>query len=374
LRALNGCERVRAAGGAVQRLKFLDGLRGWAAVVVLLYHVFSDAIPFDAEFGEQLKFFVPFSGAIAIFVFFLVSGFSLSIGYLSGGNLRSWMRIAIGRYFRLAIPIFFACLVVHIVMVLGVVAEPSGRLQKFQNILTFKPTLEHLFRFSFYGVFFDYRETYIGPLWTMRYELAGSFIALLSALAFRHTRWRFGSFLVMAAIILKVTPDDDYKMLALFPVGCALADCHLRGWFSSIPKPVGVGLVCSGFAIPIFVPYSVAAWGSAATLLILGGISIPNARAFLENRLSTWLGALCYPLYLIHGPVICLLGEPLMRNFGNGIAARIAIDFAIIAASFLAARSFLWTEHLAIYGARYLGDIGANLLRSAYSPCPEDTK
>jgi hypothetical protein len=26
-------------------------------------------------------------------------------------------------------------------------------------------------------VFFDYRDSYIGPLWTMRYELVGSFIA-----------------------------------------------------------------------------------------------------------------------------------------------------------------------------------------------------
>ena len=185
---------------------------------------------------------------------------------------------------------------------------------QFQEILTFTPTLEHFARFSTYGVFFayDYRDTYIGPLWTMPYELAGSFIALLSALALRHTRWRLCSFLVMAAIILRVAPGD-YKMLALFPVGCALADCHLRGWFSSIPNPLGVALICFGFAIPIFVPYSVAAWGSAATLLVLGSISIPDTHTFLENRLSSWLGAICFPLYLIHGPVIWLMGEPLMR-------------------------------------------------------------
>jgi peptidoglycan/LPS O-acetylase OafA/YrhL len=166
----------------------------------------------------------------------------------------------------------------------------------------------------------------------------------------------------MAAIILKVAPDDAYKMLALFPVGCALADCHLRGRFSLIPNPLGVALFCSGFAIPIFVPYSVTAWGSAATLLILGSISIPATRAFLENRLSSWLGAICFPLYLIHGPVIWLLGEPLMRNLGHGIATKIVIEFAVIAASFVAARSILSTEHLAIATARYIGAAGASVL------------
>jgi peptidoglycan/LPS O-acetylase OafA/YrhL len=359
--SLSGLRRWDGAA-IVQRLKFLDGLRGWAAVFVLLYHVFCDGIPFDAAVGSQLKLFVPFNGGVGVFIFFVVSGFSLSIDYLARGDLRSWLRTTLGRYFRLAIPIFLACLAVHIAMKLGAIAPPSERLPRFQEFLTFTPTLEHLARFSFYGVFFDYRDSYIGPLWTMRYELAGSFIALLSALALRHTRCRFGSFLVMAAIILKVVPDGDYKMLALFPVGCALADCHLRGWFSLIPNPLGVVLFSSGFAIPLFVPYSVAAWGSAATLLILGSISIPATRAFLENRLSSWLGAICFPLYLIHGPVIWLLGEPLMRNLGHGIAAKIVIEFAVIAASLLAARSFLWTERLAIAIARYIGAAGASVV------------
>jgi peptidoglycan/LPS O-acetylase OafA/YrhL len=346
----------------LQRLKFLDGLRGWAAVIVLLYHVFCDGIPFDAEFGNHLRLLVPFNGGIGIFVFFIVSGFSLSIDYLARGDLRSWLRTTFGRYFRLAIPIFFACLTVHVAMKLGAIASPSERLPRFQEFLTFTPTIEHLARFSIYGVFFDYdyRESYIGPLWTMPYELAGSFIALFSVLVLRHTRLRFGIFLAMAIFIVAVAPGG-YKMLGLFPVGCAFADSHLRGWFtSSIPTPLGVALICFGFVIPIFVPYSVAAWGAAAALLIAGGISISGTRGFLENRLSGWLGVICFPLYLMHGPVIWLLGEPLMRNWGHGVATKIVIELVVIAASLVVARSFLWTERLAIAAARYIGAVGAS--------------
>jgi peptidoglycan/LPS O-acetylase OafA/YrhL len=124
---------VKAAsprGEQVPRLKFLDGLRGWAAIFVLLYHVFCDAIPFDADIGSNLKFFLPFSGAMAIFIFFLVSGFSLSIKYLARGDLQLWARTTARRYFRLAIPIFFACLAVHVAMLSGAERlrpQPPGR-------------------------------------------------------------------------------------------------------------------------------------------------------------------------------------------------------------------------------------------------------
>lgn len=78
------------------RLKFLDGLRGWAAIFVLLYHVFCDAIPFDDRAAALLQLFLPFSGIMAIFIFFVVSGFSLSVDYLDRGDLKSWVRIVAG--------------------------------------------------------------------------------------------------------------------------------------------------------------------------------------------------------------------------------------------------------------------------------------
>jgi peptidoglycan/LPS O-acetylase OafA/YrhL len=167
------------------RLKFLDGLRGWAAIFVLLYHVFCYAIPFDDRAAALLQLFLPFSGIMAIFIFFVVSGFSLSVDYLDRGDLKSSVRIVAGRYFRLTIPIFLACLVVHLAMIAGAISPGEIRHPKFQQGLAFAPTWQHLFYFSWYGVFFDYRDTYIGPLWTMRYELFGSFIALAGVIALR---------------------------------------------------------------------------------------------------------------------------------------------------------------------------------------------
>ncbi|WP_354264201.1 acyltransferase [Bradyrhizobium sp. GM2.2] len=346
---------LRAAKGAfrLNRLKFLDGLRGWAAVFVLLYHVFCESIPFDAEFGERLQSLLPFSGAIAIFIFFLVSGFSLSYNYLLTADAKAWVRIAGGRYARLAVPIFFACATVHMAMLLGLFDPPAQRLPKFQQMLDFSPTADHLLTFSFYGVFFDYRHTYIGPLWTMRYELIGSYVALLAVVAVRATAWRQVWFAAVAVFLFALAPDD-YQMLALFPVGCALADLYQRGASKSVSGTSGALFIVAAFAIRLFAPYNVASWGLAATLFIVGCVCFPIALRLLESRFSGWLGEICFPLYLFHGPVIWIVGEPLIRQ-AQSIGAKVAIDFVVIVLSIFAAWAFVWTDRAGIACARRLG-------------------
>ena len=70
------------------RLRFLDGLRGWAAVVVLLHHVFIDGLPANALMADRSLWAKVFflNGTLAVSVFFVISGFSLSIRYLETGN------------------------------------------------------------------------------------------------------------------------------------------------------------------------------------------------------------------------------------------------------------------------------------------------
>jgi peptidoglycan/LPS O-acetylase OafA/YrhL len=350
----------------VNRLKFLDGLRGWAAVFVLLYHVFCESIPFDADFAERLQSLIPFSGAIAIFIFFLVSGFSLSHHYLHTGDGKALARIVGGRYVRLAVPIFFACATVHIAMVLGAFDPPTQRLPKFQEMLGFSPTIDHLFFFSFYGVFFDYRDTYIGPLWTMRYELIGSYIALLAVVAVQGSAWRLVWFAALAVPLFALAPNQ-YKMLALFPVGCALADLYQRGASKLVSPTSGFLLIVAAFAIRLFVPYSVASWGLAATAFLIGCVSLPITLHLLESRFSVWLGEICFPLYLFHGPVIWIIGEPLMRQTQT-TGARFAIDVAVLVLSILVARAFLWTDRIGIACAHHLGRSFSSLASKAVAP------
>jgi peptidoglycan/LPS O-acetylase OafA/YrhL len=323
------------------RIKFLDGLRGWGC----------DGLPVDAAIGERLRYFVPFNGTLAVLVFFMVSGFSLSVRYLADGDIRSWLKIAAGRYLRLAIPIFAACLVVHIVMVSGFVDPPAERLPKFSPFFNFSPTIGHLLKFSLFDVFFDYSglDTYVGPLWTMSIELFGSFVVLLGIVVVRPLPCRSLFLFGVACLILWLAPTDSTTMLALFPVGAALADWFNRGWIEAIPKPVAFLLLSIGCLAPIVLPYSVTAWGLIGTLpLALGCMVIPGIRNWLGGAASAHLGRVSFPLYLMHGPVLCFVGEPLMRHFGDGLALKVLIDLIVVALSFASAYAFLPVNELAI--------------------------
>lgn len=71
-----------ASTAADQRTYFLGGLRSWGSVIVLLYHTFVEIFPPTPEIGRVLLHLFPFNGGLAVFIFFIVSGYALSLGYI----------------------------------------------------------------------------------------------------------------------------------------------------------------------------------------------------------------------------------------------------------------------------------------------------
>jgi peptidoglycan/LPS O-acetylase OafA/YrhL len=111
------------------RFGFLDGLRGWAAVIVLFHHVFVDGLPANDFMADRLFwariFFM--NGTFAVCLFFVISGFSLSISYLQTGDERGLARMAAGRYVRLAIPIFAICSITYLLLALNIIPPFRGK-------------------------------------------------------------------------------------------------------------------------------------------------------------------------------------------------------------------------------------------------------
>jgi peptidoglycan/LPS O-acetylase OafA/YrhL len=355
----------------MKRLDFLDGLRGWGAVVVLLYHVFSGGLPVNGTTGTILSHFVSFNGTFAVMVFFLVSGFSLSVRYLLDGDIEAWLRIFAGRYFRLVIPIFAACLVVHLAMVGGLIGAADDMPPPFGLFFRFDPTIAHLLRFALFDVFFDYRlaDTYIGPLWTMSIELFGSVVTLLAVMVARPLPYR-PVLLVGLSLVLLLAP---MKMLALFPLGVALADCFNRGWLDTLPRSVSVALILAACVISGVLPFGVLSWGIAAVALIVGCIAIPGIREFLSGSLSVELGRISFPLYLIHGAVRNIVGEPLMRSFGASIEGQLAVDLIVVVGSIGAAYALLPVNVFAISVSQRFGRwISIPILRLRRNLMPDD--
>ena len=64
----------------MQKIKFIDGLRGWASLAVLIFHIFPCLIFQGIENPILSK--MSFFGVRAVLIFFILSGFPLSIGLL----------------------------------------------------------------------------------------------------------------------------------------------------------------------------------------------------------------------------------------------------------------------------------------------------
>jgi peptidoglycan/LPS O-acetylase OafA/YrhL len=95
---------------------------------VLLHHLFIDGLPANSFMADRALWAKVFflNGTLAVSVFFVISGFSLSIRYLETGDGRALGRIAAGRYLRLALPIFAICAVTYVLLVSGLFRRPRS--------------------------------------------------------------------------------------------------------------------------------------------------------------------------------------------------------------------------------------------------------
>jgi peptidoglycan/LPS O-acetylase OafA/YrhL len=338
---------------APQRYVFLDGLRGWAAVMVVLYHIFCDGFPLNAWAATELRKFVPFNGMIAVDTFFLVSGFALSVKFIATGERSGLLRMAVGRYLRLAIPILVACAAVHLMLVSGAIPPASERPPPFDSVLAFEPDIGHLLRFSLYEVFvsFSFARTYIGPLWTIPIEALGSVLVLGTLAVVGHRPWRWAVYLALLGPLLAVGSQQ-----ALFVMGILLAELHARRWQERLPPWVFVAslLVGCGFSF-------VVGWANTAESLLgvtafcVGCIGWAPLRRLLSGRLSAALGTLSFPLYLAHGPMMFAVGIPLTQAAGGDPVLKVLAGVAVVGVSVLAALPLISVNEFAIRLARRMG-------------------
>ncbi|MBS1848784.1 MAG: acyltransferase [Actinobacteria bacterium] len=339
--------------GALPRLPALDGLRGIAAMVVVVYHTlrlspgFYDGIfsfsPHDAVSWAMTisPLRIIFDGTFAVWLFFGLSGFVLSRMYWNGTPTR-WSRYYPRRIVRLYVPVLGSALVAvvflgiqqavthtgHTPVDLGAAGTSAGKL--LSNV-----TLLALVSDPLNGVW-----------WSMRWEVWYSLLLppLMVVLAIcgcgPRRRWRpaplvFGVLCVvvigMQPYLTSVITVPDWSeramlYLPIFGIGMVVAafegpirdaawmNRSARGWVTlvivvavvGLRGPVGV-LAAGGHLAPVVARgvIGVASVLGAAGLiaLILGWA--PGISA-LSTRPLQWAGARSYSLYLVHLPVLHL--------------------------------------------------------------------
>lgn len=167
----------------------IDGLRGWAALIVIFFHFFQETLGVLFPVFHDPIFGFILNGHLMVLLFFILSGDALSSSFFQTGDLLSTARIALVRYFRLTFIIIISCVLTYLLMKLQLsknleVAPLIHREDWLGLFLNFSPNLEGLFRYMLEGVYFhhDVHTSYNPFLWTMSVELLGSILVFANIL------------------------------------------------------------------------------------------------------------------------------------------------------------------------------------------------
>lgn len=407
---------------AQQRVGYLDGVRGWASLAVLLGHI---TVCFLALSTPFLKFdkarllssltgfnlpdlaFMIFmramsDGHLAVFIFFVLSGYALSTGHLNTGG-KKLMQASAARYFRLMIPIFFTTLFAWDLLASGlmfnqqVATSPETSADWLGTFYRFDASLIAALRFALYDVFFRYdgASTYNPTLWTMAVELGGSFMIYAYLGIFRTTEKVYWRFVLIATGILFVFRP----MLACFMMGYIIAELSLTSSRDSlcgrlrIKRPemffmaVFAGSAALSACIKIliqsatfkvaFLQASIPAFDYLgcilASAMVFSVSCSTTLKSFFTNRLSAFLGRISFPLYLIQIPVICSWSSWLYLKLPEAGFDRLASNmlnlFSTIALCIMLAALLVPLEKFSIARSKQLG---ALMIHSARSPKKAD--
>ncbi len=366
------------------KVQYLEGLRGIAAMQVVLLHFVTGFLPYTAEHAWP-PFRALFDGHTAVYVFFLISGTVLTPSFARPG----WFIGKIAkRVVRLGVPIAAAAAIATALLALFPDAHRQAAALTGSRWLAMDssgaPTLGHLAReISLDSLLLGYREATLfaplagqlppmdlsldAPFWSLHLELYGSLLVLCLVALRAHSVWAHRSAVAVAALSFGTHP------MFLFVLG------HLVRPRRSGGRPAtgywGVLLLSLGLALCAAKDWHVVEWcrltlsrfelASApnlfqfqsqlgAVVLYIGVLWCPLVWPLLESAPFRHLGRLSFSIYLLHFPIlftVVCLAFTLMPT-----ASTAAAFVLFLASTLLASIAFeRWVDRPAIALSRRAG-------------------
>lgn len=331
------------------RLAYLDGIRGLAALYVVLVHSWDNNLTLQPAFlwfavAKFLRY-----GIFAVVIFIVISGYCLMLpivrsqqGYFSGGLLEFFQR----RIRRILPPYYGA---------LGFCMLIGGFILWLEETNTFQwdnaklNALDGLFspEYSFYDVIchllliqnFNFNINKIdGPTWTVAVEWQIYFVfaillvpiwrrlGLLSTVAIAFLLGLTLKYLMGDEVAFHVTP----WFLGLFALGMAAADIGFsqKPYLIQLKNSLPWGVLAAVFAclafmtewlrfellpsLELWIVHYFVALGTACFLIyctnfLINGKKLPPVIRLLESRWAVSLGVFSYSLYVTHAPIVWLV-------------------------------------------------------------------
>jgi peptidoglycan/LPS O-acetylase OafA/YrhL len=344
------------AGRGRERLGGLDGLRGLAAVFVVVNHVFLRAFPgYPVDHAPFWAAWLIY-GRFAVVVFIVLSGFSLALsparhGWRLGGISRFAHRRA-----RRILPPYWAALVFSLAVAWLIVPPPGQGVPDTRSVLVNGLLVQNLVgapspNRSFWSLAVEAQLYVLFPLLLLMVRRWGAIVMLATVTLVVSAVGIVGPHVSGLALLVIQSPPD---LAALFALGALSAGivgagraCRSWPW----------GWLALGATVPVL---ATICWqGSAWTLdhLFWVDLGLGPAIAFLLAALATGhaarlrrlldarpirsLGSSSYSLYLTHGPIVVVVYEKIVAGrVGQGVPAFLVTLALALPLTILFARVF----------------------------------
>jgi peptidoglycan/LPS O-acetylase OafA/YrhL len=295
------------------RLFYLDGLRGIAILLVVLYHAYADwglYMPYHLQYAGTLFFQY---GHYGVQLFFMISGFVIALTLENCNGLGEFIY---RRWLRLFPAMFIATLLIVLTAPL-LSARPHLLILKdaLPGLLFIDPDLINaLFNFKVNSLEI--------PFWTLYIEF--KFYALAGLLYFA-----FGIKKMILVIVFMFFCSVVFELIyQLLSQGLAsqilsvlkFAETRQLGWFATGAlfyryfRHKNAWNLCAAVIVGLFAARSLDGIKSpamvfASIMVMVLAMAIHNKRTqkILGNQYLVWLGFISYPLYLIHDSALVSL-------------------------------------------------------------------
>lgn len=363
--------------------------------LILMFWPYLVAPEIHPEHSSPYQTYLAFSplsllwdGRLAVPIFFVLSGYVLTASVLGSRRPLVFPALVAKRYLRLALPVLATSLLVLILIPAGLyysleVAMVSGSTWLAGTLPPdFTPTVASWLGQSLWTTFFDFHDSYFNPaLWTMHYEFEGSLLCYALCTLLKNAHWRAAAeivLLILCGLWLRTLP------LHLFMVGALLYELPRifpRRLSTATGNILGLALILIGLLLPrvltlipglVSWPFLIRYWltdllpfwrgdrfSTEAALAVAGLCLAPALQSLLSRPVFRFLGAISFPLYLTHLPVlfsaVCFTFLFLAGRLGQIPAALVTIALGLPLTILVATLAFHLVERPSLLLSRGAG-------------------
>lgn len=339
----------------VERLLYLDGIRGIAGLYIVLHHAL-------LQF-PSLRYSILMHGHMAVNVFIVLSGFCLMLSSLKKGQGLggSYLQFIVHRATRL-LPPYYAGLVFSYLLIVFFIGNTTGthwdvslpvtseairtHLLLVHNLTQYSAKINH----AYWSIATEWQLYFLFPLILILWRKVGGLLTAIISINISVVLY----FLTINTTFARGFPH----YLALFTLG-AVASATIFTLPKELSRKNRIGgvalLVFMGF-ISVMVLYSLKDWYQYPSLifsdiafgfLFIGAVGvvtiypIPWVNRILENPILLFLGRISYSMYLVHAPLLQLIQQHFLSSLHLPTSV-LFIFLVLISIPFIVAISYLF--------------------------------